>query len=512
MKATTLFEGCGVAIALTLSYTWDQLVPDHISAIYLRALPTASVAGGVALVLAAVSLAGWGVVALMAHWDAARKTPVWMLLTALVPAVLIRSALTLFEVGFRIPTTLVITLVLLLPAAALWRFWPAAYRKLVNGFLAIYLCLGICILWMLPQLAMAALNHHPRESLESSRTEPAIVAPRGQTRIVWLLLDELSYDQTFEHRQPGLKLPNLDALRSQSTLFTDMQPAGYYTDEVLPAVLSGHPVEAIRSNLDGVLSVRERSGGPWERFDPRATLFADAERMGWSTAIAGWFNPYCRLFGTIVEQCTWRPESRLFAGHMSSSNTVWQNTLAPLGSKFRRPGETNLTAEHREAYQALLARGLQMIGDDRIRFVFVHLPVPHPPGIYDRVSGRLRDGGSYLDNLALADATLGEIRAAIAGTVSADNTILIVSSDHSMRVNKWRGGPYWTPEDERVFHNRFDPRPVLLVHFADGQTPQTEPQPFAELNMHGMIEEILAGRVRSGSGLDAWVTTQAKAQ
>jgi len=32
--------------------------------------------------------------------------------------------------------------------------------------------------------------------------------------------------------------------------------------------------------------------------------------------------------------------------------------------------------------------------------------LPHPPGIYDREHHMLRSGGSYLDNLVLADDTL----------------------------------------------------------------------------------------------------------
>ena len=53
-----------------------------------------------------------------------------------------------------------------------------------------------------------------------------------------------------------------------------------------------------------------------------------------------------------------------------------------------------------------------LIRDQSISFVFIHLPVPHPPGIYDRSTGRERAGGTYIDNLALADRSLGELMAA----------------------------------------------------------------------------------------------------
>ena len=56
---------------------------------------------------------------------------------------------------------------------------------------------------------------------------------------MWLLFDELSYDQTFEHRFPGLAMPAFDKFKSESVVFSDLKPAGYYTDRVIPALFLG---------------------------------------------------------------------------------------------------------------------------------------------------------------------------------------------------------------------------------------------------------------------------------
>ena len=56
-----------------------------------------------------------------------------------------------------------------------------------------------------------------------------------------------------------------------------------------------------------------------------------------------------------------------------------------------------------------MPRAETLIRDQSIDFVFIHLPVPHPPGIYDRRAGHQRPTGTYIDNLALADRTLGDL-------------------------------------------------------------------------------------------------------
>ena len=49
--------------------------------------------------------------------------------------------------------------------------------------------------------------------------KPLPAATTPHQRVVWLLFDEMSYDQVFVHRFPGLELPNLDKLRGESVDF-----------------------------------------------------------------------------------------------------------------------------------------------------------------------------------------------------------------------------------------------------------------------------------------------------
>lgn len=510
MRARTLAEGCGIGIALTFNYTWGHLSPRHIDDLYLRMLPVNSVIGGALVDLLVVSAVAAALILLLDKYDPNCRTPVWAVVIAVVPAVVVRTAFTVMEVGNHGLTSMVLFAALFLPGLALCLRWNKAYRMAVTGFRWAMAGLGVCMLWMAPRLMYMFVERQPNDVASFHRAvQPG--NPQTQPRVVWILLDELSYDQTFEHRQPGLSLPNFDALQAASTTFSNVHPAGYFTDEIIPAVLRGKAVLAERSGSDGMLFVRFSQNEGWEQYDPQATVFGDAHRLGWTTGIAGWFNPYCREFAAVADECSWLASSDTFRGHMSRRNTVLQNVLAPLLGKAGASIETSEFAEHRAAYPVLMASSLALLQDSSIRFVFLHLPVPHPPGMYDRTRRQMRNGGSYLDNLVLADEALGVVRAAIDASPAARNTTLVVSSDHSMRVPKWRGGFYWTAEDEQVFHGRFDTRPVLMIHFAGEGEQRGEPGAFQELQTHDLLEEMLHGRMSSTAELDRWLTANRSA-
>jgi membrane-anchored protein YejM (alkaline phosphatase superfamily) len=135
-----------------------------------------------------------------------------------------------------------------------------------------------------------------------------------------------------------------------------------------------------------------------------------------------------------------------------------------------------------------------LIRDQSIGFVFIHLPVPHPPGIYDRRTGHERASGTYIDNLALADEVLEELMGTLQTTASAAKTTVIVCSDHSWRVALWRPTPQWSHEEEIASHGHFDPRPVLMIHFPGQTTEHDITQPFDEIRIHDIVARMLRGQ------------------
>jgi hypothetical protein len=276
-------------------------------------------------------------------------------------------------------------------------------------------------------------------------------------------------------------------------VFSDLKPAGYYTDRVIPAFFLGTPVDNIRSDLDGEPQVKLAGNRRWQAFDAHATLFSDAQRLGWTTGVVGWYNPYCRILAGTLNYCFWRMGDGQSDGAMPD-HSAWQNAMAPLVELGRglkhEPGFAQ--EKHVQDQAAIMPEAKALIRDQSIGFVFIHLPVPHPPGVYDRRHQRAT--GSYIDNLALADKSLGELMGTLSGTALAAKATVIVCSDHSWRVPMWRSTSLWTKEDEAASRGRFDPRPVLMIHFPGQQSEQDVTEPFDEIRIHEMIQRMLRGR------------------
>ena len=153
----------------------------------------------------------------------------------------------------------------------------------------------------------------------------------------------------------------------------------------------------------------------------------------------------------------------------------------------------------------MMARTHALIENDQVRFVFLHLPVPHPPGIYDRKRHMLRSGGTYLDNLVLADGTLGLLLQEIYVAPSGSNTTVIVSSDHSWRIPLWRPAEGWSAEEGRASGGLFDDRPVFLIHFPGQNLSNNVNSALPELLEHDIIAGMLLGRISNPEDLAAFL-------
>jgi membrane-anchored protein YejM (alkaline phosphatase superfamily) len=150
--------------------------------------------------------------------------------------------------------------------------------------------------------------------------------------------------------------------------------------------------------------------------------------------------------------------------------------------------------KHAADLAALVPQAETLIRDQSIGFVFIHLSVPHPPGIYVRRPGHQRATGTYIDNLALADRTLGELMGTLNATALATQTTVIVCSDHSWRVPLWRPTPQWSKEEEAASGGHFDTRPVLMIHFPGQSAEHDVTAPFDEIKIHDILERMLRGQ------------------
>jgi len=149
---------------------------------------------------------------------------------------------------------------------------------------------------------------------------------------------------------------------------------------------------------------------------------------------------------------------------------------------------------HAEAVRDLEQRALETVANSQADILYLHLPVPHPPAVWDRRTGKHALGGSYLDSLDLSDRILGKILDKLEAQPRWAETTLIVHGDHSWRTQMWRPLPGWSAEDERISHGgRFDPRPLLLIHSPGQRSPQTVATPTSVMYIHDRVaDEIRA--------------------
>lgn len=380
--------------------------------------------------------------------------------------------------------------------------FPPVYRRVlrigdaVGVFLAVFgLCSILQLVWVMrwrpgPQQITATWN---------SSTLP----PREHPRVVWVLFDELSYNQVFEHRAHDLALPNFDALKAESTVYTDMQPIGLKTVKIIPSLFSGAVIDDFRFGSDNTFKVHYTGTHGWQTLEGSGTIFHDAQQAGWRTAAVGWYNPYCTTYRSALDSCYWTNLDRT-DGDMAQRYTLWRNTVRPfqnLGIQLISPEladrrSCNFDVRQRlRTYINLQQQAADLLKNDQADFIFLHMPIPHSPNIWSRVNDNYAHGcgSSYLDNLALADRALGSVMALLQQSPRWKNTTVIVQGDHSWRVMLWDWLPAWTEEDDQASNGDFDPRPALMIH-SPGQTQaETDGRALSLLFVHEALENVLRG-------------------
>jgi Sulfatase len=377
------------------------------------------------------------------------------------------------------------------------------YRRLMRVGSGVAAALVLFALASFGQLLWVA-TWKPAPNRIDAAWETTAQPPRQHPLLVWVIFDELSYDQAFEHRARNLNLPNFDALRSQSTLFTDTQPAGYHTAQIIPSLLTGKIVNGIHYSYRNRLWVHHAGESGWVPISGAQTVFADADAAGWRTAAVGWYNPYCSLYGDAIQNCFWTNHD-MFDGLMSQRASLWTNIRTPLAQVVRemkspaRADRDLCTFDVRQRYQThidLQEHAFQLLRTDQADFIFLHFSVPHSPNIWSRIHDDFTQfcDSSYLDNLALTDRVLGNVLTVLKASPRWDQTTLIVEGDHGWRIDEWNWLPAWTEEDDAASRGGFDPRAALIIHQPGQSQPQTVSAPWPLIRVHGVVEQVLRGQ------------------
>jgi hypothetical protein len=360
-------------------------------------------------------------------------------------------------------------------------------------------------------------RHLNDSALPSAHVQTAERPTHG--RVIWIVLDELGYRQVYEHRPHDLALPAFDQLRTESTVFSNVRPAGMYTERVLPALMTGQAVTQVRASADG-LQLFMHNGHGWRSFNQQRTVFADADGLGYRTAVVGWYIPYCRILPAVLSSCFWTGPSEL--QDMFPTHRIGPNLVHPLLrlvrkiSPFFRPtrlsaSELALGSLHILQFKKLDRASDKALADPRNDFLLLHMPVPHPSGIWDRHLDQFAvDRSSYVDNLALADAYLGHVRQVLEANGQWDSATILVMGDHAWRTRQiWSSTQAWNEEDQQASDgDRFDDRPGYILKLPGQHMPAEITAAFPALRTRALLDQLLADRFTDPDQLKRWVNEQ----
>lgn len=273
-----------------------------------------------------------------------------------------------------------------------------------------------------------------------------LAPPGDKAKFVIMIFDELDQSVTFDRRPVDLSLPEIDRLAAQSVLAANAFPPADHTVVSIPAITTGRLLSAIEMRSPSELMIRSEDNR-WLRWSEEQTIFDDAVKRGQKTAIAGWFHPYCRVLTRAVCDCDWvpaiPPAPPTIIGRMIRQQGRVVATLPFAPSIQARLKVTNNSDERRNVriheFAQVRRSALHFLQGDAT-FVFIHWPIPHEPAIFDRRSRTMASTGptSYIDNVALVDRTIGDVRRVLERSGSWDSATIIVTADHGWRSPRAR--------------------------------------------------------------------------
>lgn len=335
------------------------------------------------------------------------------------------------------------------------------------------------------------------------------VSNPGQHRVVWLVFDEFDYHLAFPARPASIRMPELDRLRGEGFFAHRASAPAWDTPESMTSYLLGRPVEKLDLTPGRIRA--SLTTGETVALATEPTVLSQARALGFDTFLAGWYLPYCQIFGGHATGCAQMSPGVVRTASFGATflqqwrqiaEEHWLVTRLTPGGRLRAPwfgwGER---VDQYLAYQKLRDQGMAMATGPTGRLVLIHFPIPHPLGIYSRKTGDLSldTSTNSIDNLELVDRTVGHFRRALEEAGHWDSTTLIITSDHPMRPDIWSANETWTEEEQSLTGNqRRDEIPLLIKPAAAG-APVESHEPVSTIALPALTAEVLAGRITTAA-------------
>jgi hypothetical protein len=375
------------------------------------------------------------------------------------------------------PGVAVIALIILMLVVRFAFPLSRAYRVVLLVFFPFVLYTAVRASWMLATMDFAQFRVAP------PTTRASVAMP---SRVVIVLLDELDYENLYPARPKDLALPNFDALRLNAVSFDSVVTPAANTFESVTSLFLQRRVEQVEPRGASSLVAHLSDGGTLHS-DTAKSVLTQPGVVGARIGIIGFMLPYCRLnFAAMAEQCDWMPGN----GAWPSGDEEGLPNIALRQIESLDPYDPRRTYIRR--LERMLDESVRFASDSSLSLVFVHLPLPHGPFLWDRNSSEFRDDATnphgYFDNLVLADRFLGRLRQEMIRSRTWSASTFVVMSDHAERSKL---------ADKRST----DRRVPLFVKLPGMEAGIRISDPVNSMVVTALLPDLLGGRVRNATEL-----------
>jgi hypothetical protein len=339
-------------------------------------------------------------------------------------------------------------------------------------------------------LAIRGLEH-PSHQITDPPLAPLSPVREGQARVVWIIFDEADQRLGFEQRPANLQMPEFDRFVHESLYATNAYPPGTNTLESLPGLTTGQRILMASIKNARELELTLADTGKVVLWEDLPSVFDSARALGVNTALVGWHHPYDRVLGRSLNYCSWYPFTEYELVRGPTVGGAMLNQLGCLALEF------HLRGVFAGICRASLADSLALVTNSTYGLVFLHLPPPHTPGVFNAATGRftvldLTAVQGYFGNLALADRALRTLRKAMEASGQWDRTWVILSADHS-----WR--------DSRRYDGQRDHRIPFLIKAPGANQPAIYSPEVNTVVTKDLVLSILRGGVTNQQQAIVWL-------
>lgn len=400
-------------------------------------------------------------------------------------------------------------------------------RRVVLAARRVVLLLTFLFPSLMIDFAWSRVSEEPASAYLPKPTLPMLESreTHARRRVIWMLFDEFDQRLAFELRQPKVDFHEIDRLRAESLVADHAHQTAPWTTLALPSLLSGRVYS--RADLVDANTLRvypEGEGGVNWRDQPN--VFKKARELGANSEIIGWHHPYCRVFGDSTVRCLDVPSGHptvallretsvadegipravrfLFALQLGNLRDMLTWNRESVSENGR---DIYVQRRQLQQYIQIRDRSYCEAADPNIDLLFVHFPLPHLFAIYDRERQdfTLSSHLSYADNLALVDRTVGEMRKTLESAGLWDSTSLLITSDHGLRPDLWRGRMGWTEELERLTAGGQSQTVPFIVKLAGENRGVVYDRGFSGVVSSELVLAILRGDVTTPQSAGAWL-------